>query len=407
MQTSRTTTTPKVLFNQAEVRVIDIDSHAKASIICSSSGQTYRLVERIKKSIYGAVYRGVVVNWNAKSTSWFDSPIEVAIKVCNRAKIELYATEMNYQEDPLTEIQLLHHMSQNPHSNIVHQYECCCDQDHIFSVLEYLPHIELFDYVAKKGRLEESEARYIFHQLVETLEYLHEKHHIVHRDLSLENILYNPQTKQIKLIDFGLAAKYPSTSSSPSNASSSLLLPNIYSGKINYLSPDIYAGIALVDNYAGDRWSAGICILYMLLGFPPITRPSEEDGRYVYLVTGRLIELLQYWQLHNLLAVETIDFIQHILQVNPNKRISLQQMQQHSYLRAFYRTNINSFETNHFESQQLQKQEQHQQQQAYYIPSIVVSPGYSNNLSQLSFQRIESHSDVSTCEDEEEFTFGF
>ena len=41
-------------------------------------------------------------------------------------------------------------------------------------------------------------------QLLETVAYLH-KENIVHRDISIKNVLYNTIEKKIKLIDFGSA----------------------------------------------------------------------------------------------------------------------------------------------------------------------------------------------------------
>ena len=44
-------------------------------------------------------------------------------------------------------------------------------------------------------------------QLMETLEYLHENK-IVHRNIKSTNILYDPHTKNMKLVGFVLAKKF-------------------------------------------------------------------------------------------------------------------------------------------------------------------------------------------------------
>lgn len=54
----------------------------------------------------------------------------------------------------------------------------------------------------KKSRLDDNTARKIFVQIVEILYYL-EKSNIVHRDIKLENLIIDPNTLKIKLIDFG------------------------------------------------------------------------------------------------------------------------------------------------------------------------------------------------------------
>lgn len=50
----------------------------------------------------------------------------------------------------------------------------------------------------------EEEIRFVMLQLCEAIAYLH-RHSIVHRDIKPENILINPQTKRIKLVDFGIS----------------------------------------------------------------------------------------------------------------------------------------------------------------------------------------------------------
>lgn len=49
---------------------------------------------------------------------------------------------------------------------------------------------ELFDYVATTGRFAEPIARFYFHQLINGLEYVHNKG-ITHRDLKPENVLFD------------------------------------------------------------------------------------------------------------------------------------------------------------------------------------------------------------------------
>ena len=65
-----------------------------------------------------------------------------------------------------------------------------------------LYHKDLFDYITEKRRLDENEARSIFHQVIEAVMYCESKG-IFHRDIKDENILLDTKTGQVKLLDFG------------------------------------------------------------------------------------------------------------------------------------------------------------------------------------------------------------
>jgi serine/threonine protein kinase len=61
-------------------------------------------------------------------------------------------------------------------------------------VLEYVPNGELFDYIVSRGKLDESEARQLFQQIISGIEYCH-VHGVVHRDLKPENLLLDSENR--------------------------------------------------------------------------------------------------------------------------------------------------------------------------------------------------------------------
>ena len=76
--------------------------------------------------------------------------------------------------------------------------------------MEYLGGGELYDRLMSQpgSRFEEAEAASIMRQLVSAVYYLHHAG-IVHRDLKLENFLFDkPRGSIVKLIDFGLSHRY-------------------------------------------------------------------------------------------------------------------------------------------------------------------------------------------------------
>ena len=74
-------------------------------------------------------------------------------------------------------------------------------------VSEYDAELEdLFNFVDRAGPLPDRDAAAVVRQLTRLCYHL-TLLDIDHRDLKDENVLYNPRTRQIKLIDFGSAAR--------------------------------------------------------------------------------------------------------------------------------------------------------------------------------------------------------
>src|SRR5690348_1725936 len=82
------------------------------------------------------------------------------------------------------------------------RYTVIATKTDIVMVLEYAER-ELFDYLVKRGKCNDDEARTFFQQIICAVEYCH-RHKIVHRDLKPENLLIDSE-KNVKIADFGLS----------------------------------------------------------------------------------------------------------------------------------------------------------------------------------------------------------
>lgn len=85
-------------------------------------------------------------------------------------------------------------------------YEVIDTRTHVHLVMELCAGMPIFHVVKKlpEQRMSEDLCRIIFRQLMLAVGYMHSRGK-AHRDLKLENILFDPETKKIKIIDFGFS----------------------------------------------------------------------------------------------------------------------------------------------------------------------------------------------------------
>lgn len=209
------------------------------------------------------------------------------------------------------------------HENIMALYDVWENKGELYLVLEYVEGGELFDYLIKKGRLQEKEAIHYFKQIVHGVSYCHQ-FNICHRDLKPENLLLD-KNLNIKIADFGMAAL---------EINSKLLETSC--GSPHYASPEIVTG----KNYHGspsDVWSCGIILFALLTGHLPF---DDENIRklLIKVQNGKFI-------MPNYLSHEAKDLIWKMLKVNPLERIKIQDILKHPLLTKYDESSSSSNQT--------------------------------------------------------------
>ena len=93
---------------------------------------------------------------------------------------------------------------------MIHIIDFFKSKNNYYIVTEYFTgSIDLYEYMIKnKIKFCEAEARFIWVDLLIGIKELHCLD-IYHRDLKLQNILYLPEEKKAKIIDFGMATCFP------------------------------------------------------------------------------------------------------------------------------------------------------------------------------------------------------
>ncbi|WP_442944774.1 ATP-binding sensor histidine kinase [Nostoc sp.] len=87
---------------------------------------------------------------------------------------------------------------------------------------------------------------------------------IIHKDIKPANILINPETKQVKLIDFSIASLLP-------RETQTLINPNILEGTLAYISPEQTGRMNRGIDYRTDFYSLGVTFYELLTGELPFT----------------------------------------------------------------------------------------------------------------------------------------
>jgi len=102
------------------------------------------------------------------------------------------------------------------------------------------------------------------------------QHCILHKDIKPQNILINPQTKQVKLIDFSIASLLPRENQFLQN-------PNVLEGTLAYLSPEQTGCMNRGIDYRSDFYSLGVTFYQMLTGQLPFSSSDAVELIYFHL----------------------------------------------------------------------------------------------------------------------------
>lgn len=151
------------------------------------------------------------------------------------------------------------------HTNIVHIYDFMVRGESMYIVMEFVEGVDLFDLLAKVGRLPAEIAAIVGLQAARALEHAHYRG-VVHRDFKPSNLMLTKQG-EVKLMDFGIARD---------EANDDLTRPGTAIGTPAYMSPEQILGERV--DFRSDIFSFGIVLYQMLTGQKPFV---EDDTRSV------------------------------------------------------------------------------------------------------------------------------
>jgi serine/threonine protein kinase len=92
---------------------------------------------------------------------------------------------------------------------------------------------------------------------------------IVHRDLKPENVMYDPETRQVKLLDFGIATDVQAP------ADERLTRAGFFVGSLMYIAPEALSGEIVTP--AADQYSLATIAYYLLTRALPYTAKAPRE----------------------------------------------------------------------------------------------------------------------------------
>lgn len=211
-----------------------------------------------KVSILGKGVSGSVELYQSKSNPKF------------KYAVKIYHSRESYENKKDYKLRILHEyniISQIHHPNIIRAYDYDVSlSGSIIKVFLEAGSLNLFQLL--KPPVDINEMIEIWKQIVLGVSYLHHEN-VCHRDLKLENIVFNSSHSQIKIIDFATAQKLTND-----NSESVGLV-----GSEKYASPEMYTSIKY-DGKLADVWSLGIILYYLLVRKFPWSLATWNNPEY-------------------------------------------------------------------------------------------------------------------------------
>ncbi|XP_007952026.1 serine/threonine-protein kinase PLK4 [Orycteropus afer afer] len=256
--------------------------------------EDFKVGNLLGKGSFAGVYRAESVH----------TGLEVAIKMIDKKAMYKAGMVQRVQNEVKIHCQL-------KHPSILELYNYFEDSNYVYLVLEMCHNGEMNRYLKNRMKpFSENEARHFMHQIITGMLYLH-SHGILHRDLTLSNLLLT-RNMNIKIADFGLATQ--------------LKMPHekhyTLCGTPNYISPEIATRSA--HGLESDVWSLGCMFYTLLIGRPPFDTDTVKN-------TLNKVVLADY-EMPTFLSREAKDLIHQLLRRNPADRLSLSSVLDHPFM---------------------------------------------------------------------------
>ncbi|EDO49548.1 predicted protein, partial [Nematostella vectensis] len=218
------------------------------------------------------------------------------------------------REDVIHEMEIMNTIRHKRLLRLADAFETPSQQEMIL-VMELVTGGELFEKVVEEEFISENDVTHYMKQILEGLEHMH-KQEVLHLDLKPENIMIVKQdSRQIKLIDFGLARKY--------NPKENL---KVMFGTPEFVAPEVLTYDRITP--ATDMWSIGVIAYVLLSGLSPFMGDNDAET----LANVQTAEWDFDDPVFDDISDEAKDFIEKLLVLKATARISVAKCMEHPWL---------------------------------------------------------------------------
>jgi len=220
----------------------------------------YKICEYIGKGKYSQVFRGIDRTNNKACV------IKV-LKPIRKKNINREAKVLHTLKGAKNVVELI---------DIVREEGNSMTQSFVFAYKEHRETRALFSIFTIE------DVKYYSRKILETLAYVHTRG-IMHRDIKPQNIVINHTTKEVRIIDWGLAEYYI-----PQHSYS------IGVGSMSYKAPELLVNYKTYD-YGIDIWAFGCVFAEMIMGMRPMFNGRNNQDQLERIVQVLGTDKLKSW----------------------------------------------------------------------------------------------------------------
>ncbi|MBF0101725.1 MAG: response regulator [Desulfobacterales bacterium] len=216
----------------------------------------YDIIEKLFESSNSIIYRAIRIHDN----------FPVILKLLNKeypTSLELARFRREYE--------ITHSLNSE---GVIGCYELLKYNNTFLIVIEDFG-AESLDRILVKSKIELIDFLTIALQVSKTIGEIHHKN-IIHKDINPSNIVWNRNTNQVKIIDFGISTELSLEKTKSSN-------PNMLEGTLLYISPEQTGRMNRSIDYRTDFYSLGVTFYEIFTGSLPYKNNDELDIIYSHI----------------------------------------------------------------------------------------------------------------------------